>query len=302
MSVAVKDLFALEGSPPAPAARNGWRRRDRKQRRRPHRPRCWPPVPSSPGSPALTNSPTAWPAPTRTTALRPIRRPRTGSAAGRRPALPARFPWARPTIGLGTDTGGSIRVPAAYQGLYGIRTTHGAVSVRGLLPLAPSFDTVGWMTRDAGTLAAVGNVLLPSGPTEAQPPDATLQDATLQEARFAPELLALAEPDVRAAVDKFLARLDRGHRQPAVWSGPVSGRRSCPDGCPPSGPSRATRPGTCYGWWISRHWDSLGADVAARFRTASQISPGECGAARELLSAAMGGHPLRGRQRRAGAS
>ena len=113
------------------------------------------------------------------------------------------------TIGLGTDTGGSIRVPAAYQGLYGIRTTHGAVSVRGLLPLAPSFDTVGWMTRDAGTLAAVGSVLLPAGQPEAQPPggspqDAPVRDATLQEARFAPELLALAEPDVRAAVEQFL--------------------------------------------------------------------------------------------------
>ena len=65
------------------------------------------------------------------------------------------------TIGLGTDTGGSIRVPSAYQGLFGIRTTHGAVSTEGLLPLAPSFDTVGWMTRDAATLAAVGSVLLP---------------------------------------------------------------------------------------------------------------------------------------------
>jgi amidase len=65
------------------------------------------------------------------------------------------------TIGLGSDTGGSIRVPSAYQGLLGIRTTHGAIATDGLLPLAPSFDTVGWMTRDAATLAAVGSVLLP---------------------------------------------------------------------------------------------------------------------------------------------
>jgi Asp-tRNA(Asn)/Glu-tRNA(Gln) amidotransferase A subunit family amidase len=57
-------------------------------------------------------------------------------------------------IGLATDTAGSIRVPASYQGLWGLRTTHGSVSVRGLLPLAPSFDTVGWLTRSPATLRA----------------------------------------------------------------------------------------------------------------------------------------------------
>jgi hypothetical protein len=64
------------------------------------------------------------------------------------------------SIGLGTDTGGSIRVPAAYQGLWGIRTTHGVVPTGGLLPLAPSFDTVGWLTRDPSLLARVAAVLL----------------------------------------------------------------------------------------------------------------------------------------------
>ena len=44
-------------------------------------------------------------------------------------------------IGLGTDTAGSIRVPASYQGLWGLRTTHGAVSLEGVAPLAPRYDT-----------------------------------------------------------------------------------------------------------------------------------------------------------------
>lgn len=61
---------------------------------------------------------------------------------------------------IGTDTGGSIRVPSAYCGIYGIRPTHGAVDTKGLIPLAPSFDTVGWMARDAQTLLQVGSVLL----------------------------------------------------------------------------------------------------------------------------------------------
>ncbi|OMF37264.1 amidase [Paenibacillus sp. FSL H8-0548] len=63
---------------------------------------------------------------------------------------------------IGTDTGGSIRVPAAYCGIYGIRPTHGAVPTGGLIPLAPSFDTVGWMARDAQTLLDVGRILLDS--------------------------------------------------------------------------------------------------------------------------------------------
>jgi len=64
-------------------------------------------------------------------------------------------------IGLGSDTGGSIRVPASYNGLFGIRPTHGAISTEGMVPLAPLFDTVGWMSRDSATLLAVGRALLP---------------------------------------------------------------------------------------------------------------------------------------------
>ncbi len=64
-------------------------------------------------------------------------------------------------IGLGTDTGGSIRVPASYNGLFGIRPSHGLISSEQMVPLAPLFDTVGWLARDANTLAQVGEVLLP---------------------------------------------------------------------------------------------------------------------------------------------
>ena len=57
-------------------------------------------------------------------------------------------------LGLGTDTAGSIRVPASYCGLWGLRMTHGAVDVRGMWPLAPSFDAVGLVGRDPRLLAA----------------------------------------------------------------------------------------------------------------------------------------------------
>ena len=65
-------------------------------------------------------------------------------------------------IGLGTDTGGSIRVPASYNGIYGFRPSHGAVNCEELIPLAPRFDTVGWLTRDLGTMNKVAKVLLKS--------------------------------------------------------------------------------------------------------------------------------------------
>ncbi len=62
---------------------------------------------------------------------------------------------------LGTDCGGSVRLPASYCGIFGIRTTHGLVPADGVVDLAKSFDTVGWFARDAATMLRVGEVLLP---------------------------------------------------------------------------------------------------------------------------------------------
>jgi amidase len=62
---------------------------------------------------------------------------------------------------LGTDCGGSVRLPASYCGVYGLRPTHGLVPADGVVPLAPSFDTVGWFARDAALMRRIGEVLLP---------------------------------------------------------------------------------------------------------------------------------------------
>ena len=61
---------------------------------------------------------------------------------------------------LGTDTGGSVRVPASFCGLYGIRPTHGRLPLTGMLPQAPTSDTTGWLARDAKTFARVSSVML----------------------------------------------------------------------------------------------------------------------------------------------
>lgn len=75
-----------------------------------------------------------------------------GSSSGSASAVAAHFC----DFALGTDTGGSIRVPASFCGLYGLRTTYGRLSVAGIMAMAPSFDTVGWLARDATTLKRVG--------------------------------------------------------------------------------------------------------------------------------------------------
>ncbi len=101
-------------------------------------------------------------------------------------------------LALGSDTGGSVRVPASYCGIYGIRTTHGRVPLAGVMPLAASFDTVGWFARDAGLLLRAGKVLL-GDEADAPAPGRLL----LTEDAF-----ALAAPEVQAALAPLIVRLE----------------------------------------------------------------------------------------------
>ena len=63
-------------------------------------------------------------------------------------------------LALGTDCGGSVRLPASYCGILGIRPSHGRVSLEGVAPFTWSFDVAGWFARDADVFAAVGHTLL----------------------------------------------------------------------------------------------------------------------------------------------
>ena len=81
-----------------------------------------------------------------------------GSSSGSAVAVAGRLS----DFAIGSDTGGSVRIPASYCGIWGIRPTHAAISVNGAMPFAPSFDVVGWFARHSTLLRDVGRCLLPA--------------------------------------------------------------------------------------------------------------------------------------------
>jgi len=175
------------------------------------------------------------------------------------------------SIGLGTDTAGSIRVPASYQGLWGLRTTHGAVSRDGLLPLAPSFDAVGWLARTPELLAAVAATSL----------DAERQIAPTTGFVLSAELLDRADPGVRAAFDERVEALrGAGH-----FSEPDVIELGDLDALFTAFRTRqAFEAWGCDGEWIAAHPGAVGVDVASRFDAASRVTAGE---AEEALAAIL---------------
>ena len=98
---------------------------------------------------------------------------------------------------LGTDSGGSVRTPASFTGLYGLRPTHGRIPVTGMATQSPSFDTVGFFARDAATFAKVGEVLLDA------PADTTLPAELL----VATDAFQIADPEVQQALAGALRRV-----------------------------------------------------------------------------------------------
>jgi amidase len=98
---------------------------------------------------------------------------------------------------LGTDTGGSVRVPSSFCGLYGIRPTHGRLNLSGMLPQAPTSDTTGWFAGDAAIFARVSGVML----GEAIP------DALPTQLIVAADAFGFADPGVAAALAPAVERL-----------------------------------------------------------------------------------------------
>lgn len=159
---------------------------------------------------------------------------------------------------LGTDTGGSVRVPASYCGVFGFRPTWGRVSLDGVVPLSPSFDTVGWLGRDAATTRLVGDVLLPRRAQQAW-----------QEPSFIPfaEAFELADPGVARSVREALESRFPGCVSPDrrlgadLWEW-ARIRRTIQ--------SRETW--LLHGSWAGEHADTLGPGVRERLLACSRIT------------------------------
>ena len=98
---------------------------------------------------------------------------------------------------LGTNTGGSVRVPASFCGLYGVRPTHGRLDVSGMMQQAPSSDTTGWFARDNKTFAEVSSVML----------DEAIPTALPRRLIIAVDAFAFADPEVGAALQSVVDRL-----------------------------------------------------------------------------------------------
>ena len=117
-----------------------------------------------------------------------------GSSSGSASAVAQGFA----DFALGTDTGGSVRVPANNCGVWGLRPSHGFISVAGVNPFAPTFDTVGILARSAEVLARVGSVLLAC---EDAPGEGPSTIHLLKEAFY------IADPAVRQALEDPVQRL-----------------------------------------------------------------------------------------------
>jgi len=100
------------------------------------------------------------------------------------------------TQALRNVTGGSVRVPAAFCGLYGLRPTYGRIDVSGATPMAPSYDTVGFLARDSALFRAIGRVLL----------DGARVDASLRRLIIAQDIISRSEASI---VEEIWHVLDR---------------------------------------------------------------------------------------------
>jgi amidase len=182
---------------------------------------------------------------------------------------------------LGTDTAGSVRVPASYCGIHGIRPTHGRVDNRGVVPLAPSYDTDGWFARDGALLRTVGSVLLPAPASRSAPRRIVVLD----------DAFALADEDVRVALLEAVERVavtigvaiehdDFAHDGAAEWPrlAEVYPKLMAPEAWAAHGP------------WITRAQPKLGRGVGARFAMAAAATTEEAEALAPVRQGAIDRH------------
>jgi amidase len=176
-------------------------------------------------------------------------------------------------IALGSDTGGSMRVPASFCGVYGIRTTHGRVDMTGAMAMAPTFDVAGWFASTPGAFRKVGAVLL----------DGQSDRSAITQVLFARDAFHLADEPVGNSLRAFLKRALRELPDPAdatiAPDGFNSWRAAFRD-------TQGREIWSIYRDWIAANRPALGPGIAERMHYASTVTPEMAASARETLAAA----------------
>ncbi|ESR25373.1 amidase [Lutibaculum baratangense] len=167
---------------------------------------------------------------------------------------------------IGTDCGGSVRVPSAYCGIFGMRPTHGRASLEGVHPFAGSFDCTGWMARDPELMTRVGRVLL-RDEAPARP---------FRRLVIAEDGMARADADVRGGLEAGVSSLSAAVGEAAQVTLAPEGLESWFE------TFRVLQAGEIWaalGTWIATRQPRFGPGVAERFAAASRIGSADVAAA-----------------------
>lgn len=168
---------------------------------------------------------------------------------------------------VGTDTGGSIRIPGSYCGVYGYRPTHGLISTDGLIPLAPTFDTVGILSKRFDVFEEVCHVLFEEAG------DFLLDEGedTIEKALLVPDIVSQLEPQIQHAVSSIIDQMARAvpdQAETVLHPNGLSHLREA------FRHLQGLEIWATHGEWIEKEKPVFGEDIGSRFKWASTLDIG----------------------------